>query len=225
MRGTQKGLMDWQSFIRSEQSKPYYAELIRLIEEDRKAHTIYPPSKDIFNAFKYCPLDKTNVVIIGQDCYHGPGQAHGLSFSVLPGVPIPPSLRNIFREINNDLGQSYEFPNGCLIPWAKQGVLLLNSILTVRQGEPGSHSQYGWQTFTDNAIKLLNEQDKPIVFLLWGSYSRAKRKLITTNPKHLVLESGHPSPFSQHLFFGNHHFSKCNDFLISHNIEPINWSL
>jgi uracil-DNA glycosylase len=217
--------MDWQSFIRAEQAKPYYSELVRLIEEDRKAHTIYPPSKDIFNAFKYCPLDKTKVVIIGQDCYHGPGQAHGLSFSVPPGVPIPPSLRNIFKEISTDLGQPYTPSSGCLIPWAKQGVLLLNSVLTVRQGEPGSHSQYGWETFTDNVIKLLNGLDRPIVYILLGAYAKSKGKLIT-NTKHLQLHASHPSPFSAYNgFFGSKVFSKCNDFLVSNNIQPINWNL
>lgn len=217
--------MDWQSFIRSEQSKPYYASLLRLIEEDRATHTIYPPSKDIFNAFKYCPLDKVKALILGQDPYHGPGQAHGLSFSVLPGVPIPPSLRNIFKEISTDLGQPYTPSGGCLIPWAKQGVLLLNSVLTVRQGEPGSHSQYGWQELTDNAIKLLNEQDIPIVYILLGAYAKNKGKLIT-NPRHLQIHAAHPSPFSAYNgFFGSKVFSKCNDLLVSNNIQPINWNL
>lgn len=217
--------MNWKDFIRAESQKDYYKKLASLVLEDSKTHTIYPDHKDVFNAFKYCPLDSTRVVIIGQDCYHGKGQAHGLSFSVQPGVPIPPSLRSIFKEINSDLGQSYTFSNGCLIPWAQQGVLLLNSILTVRHGEPGSHSKYGWQEFSDNAIRLLNEQDRPIVYILLGSYARSKKERII-NTKHLSLVAAHPSPLSAYNgFFGSKIFSQCNNFLTSNNIQPINWHL
>lgn len=216
--------MNWKKFLQQEKQKDYYNKIVNFVLEDSKKHTIFPPSKDIFNAFKYCDFDQIKIVILGQDVYHGENQAHGLAFSVLPGIPIPPSLRNIFKEINSDLNTDYKFPNGCLIPWAKQGVLLLNSILTVRKSQPASHAKIGWEEFTDNIIKEINQINRPIVYFLWGNYSKAKQKFIT-NPKHLVLTSAHPSPFSANNFFGCKHFSQANEFLIKNNIEPINWQL
>lgn len=214
-------MLNWQEFIRSEQAKPYYSNLIDLINKDREKHIIYPDKDDIFNAFKLCSLDKVKIVLFGQDPYIN-GEAHGLSFSIKKDMKVAPSLKNIFKEINNDLG--IQNSSGDLTPWAKQGVLLLNSALTVRAGQSNSHANYGWHTFTDEAIKLVNQQDRPIVYLLWGSFARSKKKFIT-NPKHLVLESAHPSPLSAHNgFFGNKHFSRCNAFLKNNNIEEINWS-
>ena len=212
----------WKEFIEVESKKDYYIKLSSLVQEDSKNHTIFPSHENVFNAFKYCPLDKVKVLILGQDPYHGPGQAHGLSFSVPEGQDIPPSLKNIFSEINSDLGTNHSFKSGCLLDWAKQGVLLLNSILTVRKNEPASHKNYGWEIFTDNTLSLINNLDRPIVCMLWGNFARSK-KLLLNNSKHLILESGHPSPFSYKLFKGNKHFSAANKFLENNSITPINW--
>lgn len=215
--------MDWKTLIKKESEKDYFKNLSLFLQEDAKQHTIYPKHKDLFKALKFCPMDKIKVLILGQDPYHGPNQAHGLSFSVPEGQPQPPSLKNIFKELNLDLGVN--FLNGCLINWAEQGVLLLNSVLTVRQGQPNSHQGKGWETFTDTVIQQINLLDRPIVHLLWGSYARKKKQLIT-NSNHLVLETVHPSPLSAYNgFFGCKHFSKTNNFLIQHNLDPIDWSI
>jgi len=214
----------WEQFIDLESSKDYYKQLGISVVGDSKNHTIYPPRKDLFNAFKLCPLDRVKIVILGQDPYHGKNQAHGLAFSVPPGIDIPPSLRNIYKELNSSHGLEYTMTNGgCLTHWAMNGVLLLNTILTVRDGQAGSHRKFGWETFTDNAISLVNEQDRPIVFMLWGNFARSK-KVLLTNPKHLVLEAPHPSPLSAHTgFFGCNHFVLANDFLNKNGEKPINW--
>lgn len=215
--------MTWKDFLNEQSRQDYYLKLSDFLRVEGRKHQVYPQHKDLFNAFEYCSLDKVKICIFGQDPYINPGQAHGLAFSVLPGVDVPPSLRNIFTEIRSDLGTSHVFLDGCLIPWAQQGVLLLNSVLTVRAKEPFSHKGKGWETFTDNAISLLNEQDRPMVFLLWGSPAKAKKKLLS-NPKHLILESVHPSPLSAYNgFFGSKHFSKTNQFLKDNGLEPIDW--
>ena len=216
--------MNWQSIIKEESSKDYFKQITYFVQEDSKQHKIYPPHKDIFNAFKYCPFDKVKVVCLGQDPYHNPGEAHGLSFSVLPGVKLPPSLQNIFKELKNDL--NIAAPNhGCLTSWAEQGVLLLNSFLTVRQNQPGSHQNIGWHIFTDKIISLLNNKNTPTVFVLWGNFAKKKKGLIT-NPAHLIIEGVHPSPLSAYSgFFGSKPFSKINNFLIENNIDPINWEI
>ena len=216
--------MNWQSIIKEESSKDYFKQISSFIQEDAKQHKIYPAHKDIFNAFKYCPFDKVKVVCLGQDPYHNPGEAHGLSFSVLPGIKLPPSLQNIFKELKSDL--NINTPNhGCLTSWAEQGVLLLNSFLTVRQNQPGSHQNIGWHLFTDKIISILNNKDSPIIFVLWGNFAKKKKTLIT-NKRHYIIESAHPSPFSAYSgFFGSKPFSKINNFLIENNIEPINWKI
>ena len=213
---------DWQSFFDGEQKQPYYEELREFLKEEYKNHTVYPPANDIFNAFKLTSISDTRVVILGQDCYHGEGQAMGLSFSVHEGVDEPPSLRNIHKEIMDENALQGEW--SCdLTRWAKQGVLLLNSILTVREHEPGSHAGHGWEILTDNVISLLNCDDSPKVFVLWGSYARSKKKLIA-NKSHLVLESAHPSPLSAYRgFFGNNHFNLINEFLDRNGYKKIVW--
>lgn len=184
---------------------------------------IFPKRKDLFNAFELCSLENTKVLILGQDPYHRDNQAHGLSFSVPKGIAAPPSLKNIFKELKNDL--NIDLPShGCLESWAKQGVLLLNSILTVREGSPGSHKNIGWETFTNAVIKQVNDFERHIVFMLWGAFAKSKKVLIT-NERHLVLESAHPSPYSATGFFGCKHFSKANEFLIKNKINQINWSI
>jgi uracil-DNA glycosylase len=195
-----------------------------LRSELRAGKTIYPPPKKIFAALDTTPFDDVNVVIIGQDPYHGPGQAHGLCFSVMPGVPIPPSLENMLKEIGQDFG--YARPDhGCLIPWAKQGVLLLNSVLTVERGRPESHKGKGWEGFTDAVVESLNRERENLVFLLWGSYAQAKGKLVDPQ-RHLILKAPHPSPLSAHRgFFGCCHFSKTNKWLVDHGVAPIDWKL
>lgn len=216
--------MSWKDFIDSESKKDYFKKLSDFLVEDSKSYIIYPRHAEVLNAFKYCPLNNVKVVILGQDPYHGPDQAHGLSFSVPNGQTMPPSLRNIFLEIKNDLGwkEPNKFTN--LTPWTRQGVLLLNSVLTVRHGDPASHKNKGWEQFTDSAIKLVSEQTQPIVFMLWGSFAKNKKNLIT-NPNHLVLEAAHPSPFSAHNgFFGCKHFSRANEFITNHGGSPIDWS-
>lgn len=214
---------DWDNILKNEFSKPYYLKIREFLKTEYSSYQIFPPMFDIFNALKYTPYENTKVVILGQDPYHEYGQAHGLSFSVKKGVKIPPSLVNIYKELNDDIGM--EIPShGELTSWAKQGVLLLNATLTVRQGQANSHQKIGWATFTDNVIKELNKSSRPIVFILWGGNARSKKAYIT-NPCHLILESVHPSPLSAYNgFFGCKHFSKANSFLISTNQEPINWN-
>lgn len=217
--------MNWNEFIRSEKEKDYFKQLVSLVLEYGKKNIIYPNSKDVFNAFKYSKLDNIKVLILGQDPYINPNQAHGLAFSVPIEEEPPPSLKNIFKEIQSDLNLSTtDFTNGCLIPWAEQGVFLLNTVLTVPAGISGGHQGFGWETFTDNAIKLINEQDRPIVHMLWGNFAKTKKKLLT-NPKHLILTGAHPSPLSCKGFFGGKYFSKANEFLIKNNIEPIDWRI
>ena len=212
----------WKERLRSEFEKEYFVRLAGFIKEEYLNSKIYPPGALIFNAFDVCPFEKVKAVIIGQDPYHGPGQAHGLCFSVKDGVEFPPSLINIFKEIASDLGISQP-SSGDLTRWARQGVLLLNATLTVRAHQAGSHQKKGWEEFTDYVIKVLNSEKKNIVFFLWGSYAQKKGESIDRS-RHLVLESVHPSPLSASKgFFGNRHFSRCNDYLISNGIEPIDW--
>lgn len=212
----------WLHELKDEFAKPYFIELKKFLVEERKHHTIYPPGKLIFSAFNHTPFDKVEVVIIGQDPYHGPGQANGLCFSVSDGVPMPPSLVNIFKEIQNDLG--YPIPkSGNLERWADQGVLLLNATLTVRASEAGSHQGHGWERFTNTVIHHLSEKKEGLVFLLWGKFAQAKAELINTS-KHHVLKAAHPSPFSVHNgFFGCKHFSKTNELLTAAGKHPIDW--
>lgn len=214
----------WKEALQSEFDKPYFAELVRYLhEQKREGRTIYPPGSQIFKAFELTPVDKVKVVILGQDPYHGPGQAMGLSFSVPDGIAAPPSLRNIFKEVESDLGVRMSgSPN--LESWAKQGVLLLNAILTVRAGEPASHSAIGWQQFTDSVIKYLSDNRQGIVFMLWGAFARSKAELIDHN-RHLVLEAAHPSPLARGAFFGCRHFSRANGYLTAQGKEPIDWRL
>ena len=214
----------WKARLEPEFEKDYFHTLTDFVREEYSHYPIYPPGKLIFNAFNLCPFDKVKVVIIGQDPYHGPGQAHGLCFSVKAGVNPPPSLQNIFKELNADLGISIP-NNGELTDWAKQGVLMMNTVLTVRQGQPNSHKGKGWEQLTDAVIKKLNERNVPTAFILWGGNAKAKAPLIT-NPIHTVFKAAHPSPLSAYNgFFGCRHFSKVNDFLVSNNIQPIDWTI
>jgi len=215
----------WMTAVGGEFNKPYMQQLCNFLRTEKEAEkAIYPDSSLIFNALNATPFSEVKVVILGQDPYHGPGQAHGLCFSVLPGVRIPPSLRNIFKEINQELG--IPIPDqGCLQGWAEQGVLLLNATLTVEQARPGSHQGKGWETFTDAVVQALNKQTDRLVFLLWGGYAQKKGQIID-NTRHYVLTSAHPSPLSAHRgFLGNGHFAKTNEFLTSRNLLPIDWSL
>lgn len=214
----------WKEALAAEFEKPYFASLAaRLHEEKASGKTIYPPGDSIFRAFDLCPLDKVKVVILGQDPYHGEGQAMGLSFSVPDGIPAPPSLKNIFKEMESDLGITMSGrPN--LENWARQGVLLLNSVLTVRAGEPTSHASIGWTEFTDAVIRTISERSEGVVFLLWGNYARSKAPLIDST-KHHVLEAAHPSPLARGAFFGCRHFSKTNGILASEGKDPIDWRL
>lgn len=212
----------WKQQLADEFEKDYFTRLIAFVKEEYRTHTVYPPGPLIFNAFEQCPFDKVKVVILGQDPYHEPRQAHGLCFSVQDGVPFPPSLMNIFQEIKDDLGKPMP-SSGNLTRWAEQGVLLLNATLTVRAHKAGSHQHKGWGEFTDAVIHRLNENRDHIVYILWGSYAQKKGAFINTN-RNLVLKSPHPSPLSAHRgFFGNKHFSKANDYLIACGKEPINW--
>ena len=212
----------WKRKLQSEFEEGYFQKLTDFLKEEVKQHTIYPQGKFIFQAFDKTPFDQVKVVIIGQDPYHGPGQAHGLCFSVHPGVALPPSLKNIYKEIHADLGLPVP-ASGCLNAWAEQGVLLLNSVLTVESGNAGSHQGRGWEVFTDSVISVLNERAQNLVFLLWGSYAQRKGAVID-GKRHLVLQSPHPSPLSAHRgFFGNHHFSRTNTYLSEHNKTPIDW--
>ena len=212
----------WKQHLAAEFEKEYFVRLADFVRAEYQATTIYPPGKLIFNAFNLCPFDKTKVVIIGQDPYHGPGQAHGLCFSVNDGVAFPPSLQNIFKEIQSDLGIAVP-ASGNLTRWANQGVLLLNATLTVRAHQAGSHQRRGWEEFTDAAIRVLAEEREHLVFILWGAYAQKKGSFIDRN-KHLVLASAHPSPLSAyHGFFGNKHFSRANEYLIENGELPIEW--
>ena len=214
---------DWDEILVGEFQKEYYLRLRQILKQEYCTQTIYPSMYDLFNALRFTPCSQVKAVIIGQDPYHGPGQAHGLSFSVQKGVPIPPSLQNIFKELQDDLGVQPPH-HGCLEAWARNGVLLLNNVLTVRAGQPNSHKGIGWETFTDDVIKILNERDQPIVFLLWGANARAKQPLLT-NPNHLVLTAPHPSPLSAYSgFFGCRHFSKATHFLNQHGVT-MDWRI
>ncbi|MBQ0063473.1 MAG: uracil-DNA glycosylase [Prevotella sp.] len=212
----------WKQELAEEFEKPYFKELTDFVREEYSHHRCFPPARLIFNAFDLCPFPAVKVVIIGQDPYHEPGQAHGLCFSVNEGVTFPPSLQNIFKEIESDLEHASQ-SQGDLSEWAKQGVLLLNATLTVRAHHAGSHQSHGWETFTDVVIKTLAEKRENLVFILWGSYAQQKATYIDAT-KHLILRSPHPSPLSAHRgFFGNHHFSQANGYLTAHNKTPIEW--
>ena len=215
---------EWQKALQSEFKAPYYRKLYETVVSEYKTRVIYPPANDIFNAFHLTPLEKVKVVILGQDPYHEEGQAHGLCFSVKYGIETPPSLENIYKELQDDLG-CYIPDNGFLEKWARQGVLLLNTVLTVRAHAAFSHSGIGWQTFTDKVIQIVDGQDRPVVFMLWGKPAREKKALLH-NPKHLILEAPHPSPLSAYRgFFGCRHFSKANAFLEANGLEPIDWQI
>ena len=215
---------DWLAPLTPEFAKPYYKELYKKVKDEYANHVIFPPSNEVFSAFELTPLADVKVVILGQDPYHNVGQAHGLCFSVKPDVEIPPSLVNIYKELHDDLG-CYIPNNGYLVKWAKQGVLMLNTVLTVRAHQANSHRGIGWEEFTNAAIRVLNEQDRPIVFILWGSPAQRKKEMLN-NPKHLILEAPHPSPLSAYRgFFGCKHFSKANEFLKEHGMEPIDWQI
>ena len=215
---------DWKELLMPELEKPYYKELRQFLIHEYRTTMVYPDMYSIFNAMHYTAYKDVKAVILGQDPYHEPGQAHGLSFSVQEGVEPPPSLINIFKELETDLG-CHVPDNGCLIPWAKQGVLLLNTVLTVRAHQANSHQGRGWEQFTDHIIELLNDHEKPIVFILWGSPARRKRSMIT-NERHLIIESPHPSPLSAYRgFFGSRPFSHCNNFLKANGETPIDWQL
>ncbi len=212
----------WKNLLKNEFEKDYFVKLTDFVRNEYKTQTIYPPGKDIFKAFDLCPADNVKVVIIGQDPYHGKGQAHGLCFSVKDGVKIPPSLRNIYKELYNDIGKPIP-ETGNIEHWAKQGVLMLNATLTVRAGQAGSHQGKGWETFTDAVIEKIANKKENIVFLLWGNYAQKKGQIINSE-KHYILKSAHPSPFSAHNgFFGNKHFSKTNEFLKSKGLTEIKW--
>ena len=215
---------DWLEPLSVEFKKPYYKELYKKVKQEYETKRVFPEADDIFNAFQFTPLSKVKVVILGQDPYHNYGQAHGLCFSVKPDVDVPPSLVNIYQELHDDLG--CDIPNnGYLKKWADQGVMLLNTVLTVRAHAANSHQGIGWETFTDAAIKILNEQERPMVFLLWGRPAQNKKSMLT-NPKHLILEAPHPSPLSAFRgFFGSRHVSKTNEYLKANGLEPIDWQI
>jgi uracil-DNA glycosylase len=225
----------WAEILKSEFDKDYFVKLTDFVRSEYAAYRCYPPAKEIFNAFNLCPFDRVRVVILGQDPYHGPGQAEGLCFSVKDGTELPPSLVNILKEVKGDTGavpqlsetallRGKRMYNGSLRRWAEQGVLLLNATLTVREHQAGSHQRHGWETFTDAVIKAVSDRKEHVVFILWGGYARSKKPLIDTG-RHLVLESVHPSPLSANRggWFGNHHFSLCNGYLTAHNLPPIEW--
>lgn len=215
---------DWLAPLTPEFAKPYYKELYKKVKEEYANHVIFPPSNEVFSAFELTPLADVKVVILGQDPYHNVGQAHGLCFSVKPDVEIPPSLVNIYKELHDDLG-CYIPNNGYLVKWAKQGVLMLNTVLTVRAHQANSHRGIGWEEFTNAAIRVLNEQDRPIVFILWGSPAQRKKEMLN-NPKHLILEAPHPSPLSAYRgFFGSKPFSQTNAFLEKNGLMPIDWQI
>ena len=215
---------DWDTVLAAEYDKPYFKTLWEQVAAEYEKGSVYPEKQNIFNALRYTPYHKVKVLLLGQDPYHGEGQAHGLAFSVQPGTAFPPSLQNIYKELNQDLG--FPLPEtGCLTPWAEQGVLLLNTVLTVREGEANSHKKLGWTTFTDAVISALNEREEPVIFLLWGNNAKEKLPLIT-NSRHFVLSAAHPSPLSASRgFFGCRHFSKVNTILQRLGQSPINWQL
>ena len=215
---------DWLEPLSAEFHKPYYKNLYETVKRAYHEGPVFPPSEDIFNAFHFTPLSDVKVVIIGQDPYHNVGQAHGLCFSVQPGIDTPPSLQNIYKELQDDLG-CYIPNNGCLTKWAKEGVLLLNTVLTVRAHEANSHKGIGWEQFTDAVIQIVDKKDDPVVFLLWGTPAQKKAALLH-NPNHLILKAPHPSPLSAYRgFFGCKHFSQCNEFLEAHGKTPIDWQI
>lgn len=216
----------WKEVLKEEFNKPYFQQLVTFLKTEKALNKkIYPPGKQMFNAFEQTPFDEVKVVILGQDPYHGEGQAHGLSFSVPPGIKPPPSLINIFKEIHNDLGIEMRYDYGNLLSWAKQGVLLLNAALSVRAGEPFSHAKFGWAEFTDEVIKKISEEKTGIIFLLWGKFAQEKQALIDEN-KHFILKAAHPSPFSADKgFFGCKHFSKTNKLLMQQGLQPIDWKI
>lgn len=215
---------DWLEPLSSEFRKEYYSQLYNFVKDEYSKTVVYPPAEDIFNAFHFTPLKDVKVLLLGQDPYHNEHQAHGLSFSVQPGQDIPPSLVNIYKELHDDLG-CYIPNNGYLKKWADQGVLLLNTVLTVRAHQANSHQGHGWEQFTDAVIQAVNAQDRPIVYMLWGAPARRKKAMLT-NPKHLILEAPHPSPLSAYRgFFGCKHFSKANEFLKASGVEPIDWQI
>jgi uracil-DNA glycosylase len=216
----------WKKSLENEFKQGYFKDLVQFLKNEKDSkQVIYPPGSFIFNAFNLTDIEKVKVVIIGQDPYHGPNQAHGLSFSVQKGIPAPPSLANIYKEIQNDLGISNSKTNGDLTYWAEQGVLLLNATLTVRAGQPNSHAGIGWQRFTDKVIQVLNEQCEHLVFMLWGNFAKEKGAHIDAR-KHLILKAAHPSPFSvEKGFYGCKHFSKANEYLVSHGKLPIDWMI
>lgn len=215
---------DWYEALKGEFGKPYYKELFLTVNQEYKTKEIFPPAEDIFNAFHLTPLNKVKVVILGQDPYHNYNQAHGLCFSVRKGIPVPPSLVNIYQELHEDLGCSIP-EHGCLTKWASQGVLMLNTVLTVRAHQANSHRGIGWEEFTDAAIRAVNAQDRPIVFILWGAPAQKKKRMLD-NPKHLILQAPHPSPLSAYRgFFGSKPFSQTNKFLQEHGVEPIDWQI
>lgn len=214
----------WDEIMQSEYKKEYFVTILKQLQTEYKEKEIYPPKEEIFKSMRLTDYDKIKVVIIGQDPYHGKGEAEGLSFSVKDGIRKPPSLKNIFKELTDDLGFD-EPKNGSLVSWAKEGVLMLNSILTVEKDKPLSHKNLGWERFTDEIIKKINEKQQPVVFILWGAYAKSKSKYIT-NPNHFIISSPHPSPFSaRYGFFGSKPFSKTNKFLISKKISPVNFKL
>ncbi|RRC91707.1 uracil-DNA glycosylase [Erysipelotrichaceae bacterium OH741_COT-311] len=215
---------DWDTFLKTEFEQVYFKQLASFLKKEYQEKTVYPPKKEVFRIFQLCPYHKVKVVILGQDPYHQPNQACGMSFAVNKGVKLPPSLVNIYKEIRNDLGIS-TFHHGYLYDWATQGVFLLNAILTVEANKAASHRNKGWEIFTDHVIEHLNNRSDPIVFMLWGNFAKEKAKLIS-NPQHLVLTSAHPSPLSAHQgFFNNHHFSRCNTFLNKHYNKSIHWEV
>lgn len=212
----------WKKELAPQFEQDYWKNLTAFVKEEYKTNKVYPPGPNIFRAFDLCPFDQVKVVIVGQDPYHGFKQANGLSFSVNDGIALPPSLKNIYQEIKNDLGITPS-PSGDLTRWAKQGVLMLNSVLTVRAGNPASHAKKGWEEFTDSVIHALNADRKHVVYMLWGKYAQNKG-LVIKREDNLVLTSGHPSPYSVTMFYNNHHFSQCNEYLKKHGLTPINWS-
>src|SRR5262249_13792287 len=214
----------WQPILHSETEKPYYQQLQQFLAEERRNHTVFPPEQEVFTALELTPYDRANVLLLGQDPYHDDGQAHGLAFSVRPGVPPPPSLANMFKELKSDVG--FRIPNnGYLAPWARQGMLLLNAVLTVRAHEPNSHKNKGWETFTDAVIRAMNAKQSQVVFVLWGGYARKKMALIDTS-RHVVIESAHPSPLSaRNGFFGSRPFSRINAVLQAADQPQIDWQL
>lgn len=214
----------WEQALEAEFSADYFIQLKDFLVEERKQHTIFPPAPDVMSALRFTPLDNVKVLILGQDPYHRAGQAHGLSFSVRPGVTIPPSLRNIYKELQTDIPDFTAPKHGYLRHWAEQGILMINAVLTVRQGQANSHKNQGWEKFTDAIIRAVNAQEERVVFVLWGGYARKKAKLVT-NSQHVIIESGHPSPLSEKHFFGTRPFSKINAALEEAGRNPIDWQL